>query len=243
MVAGKRGVTEPVVLIPGLMCDARCVLAQLLAVGPTHSVQMCLPTTGQTVEQMAETVLAAAPRNFALIGQGLGGVVALDVIRRAGERVTRVVLLATDPLPEDPKIAAAREARMVAARAGRLGQVMADEVPETSLAETPDRAMVMALLREMALDLGEGVFLRQSRAMQRRPDQQKTLRRAAMPALLIAGAADRLVPPRRAEFMASLMPRASVLVLPQAGHLPTVEAPEAVNAAILPFLEAPLLLR
>ncbi len=235
--------SEPVVLIPGLMCDARSVLPQLLALGPGFAVQVFLPTQGQTVEQMAEAGLAMAPRNFALIGQGLGGVVALEMIRRASDRITRVVLISADPLPEDPKIAAAREARMVAARAGRLGQVMADEVPEGSLADTPDRVMVMALLREMALDLGEGVFLRQSRAMQRRPDQQKTLRRATMPALLIAGAADRLVSPRRAEFMASLMPRAEVIILPDAGHLPTIEAPDAVNAAILPFVEAPLLLR
>jgi len=236
-------VIEPVVIIPGMMCDARSVLSQLLMLGPAFSVQIVLPTQGQTVEQIAEAALAVAPRTFALIGQGLGGIVALEMIRRANSRITRVVLVSTDPLPEDPKIAAAREARMVAARAGRLGQVMAEEVPEASLADTPDRAMVTALLREMAFDLGEGVFLRQSRAMQRRPDHQKTLRRAAMPALLIAGAVDRLVPPRRAQFMADLMPRASLLVLPDAGHLPTVEQPEAVNAALLPFLSSPLLLR
>lgn len=235
--------SEPVVLIPGMMCDARSVLGQLLALGPAYAVQIFLPTQGQTVEQMAEAGLALAPRNFALIGQGLGGVVALEMIRRASDRITRVVLIAADPLAEDPKIAAVREARMVAARAGRLGQVMAEEVPQASLADTPDRSMVMALQRDMALDLGEGVFLRQSRAMQRRPDQQKTLRRASMPALLIAGAADRLVPPRRAEFMASLMTRASVLVLPDAGHLPTIEGPDMVNAAIVPFIAAPLLLR
>jgi pimeloyl-ACP methyl ester carboxylesterase len=235
--------SEPVVLIPGLMCDVRSVLSQMIALGPTFAVQVILPTQGQTIEQMSGAALAVAPKRFALLGQGLGGVVALDMIRRAADRITRVVLIAADPLPEDPKIAAAREARMVAARAGRLAHVMADEVPESSLADTPDRAMVMALLREMALDLGEGVFFRQSRAMQRRPDQQKTLRRATMPALLIAGAADRLVPPRRAEFMASLMPRATAVILDGAGHLPTMEEPDAVNAAIDPFLAAPLLLR
>jgi pimeloyl-ACP methyl ester carboxylesterase len=243
MDTGKRVVSEPIVLIPGMMCDARSVLPQILAFGSASAVQIVLPTQGQTIELMAAAALAVAPRNFALIGQGLGGVIALDMIRRASDRITRIVLISADPLPEDPKIAAAREARMVAARAGRLGQVMADEVPESSLADTPDRGMVMALLREMALDLGEGVFLRQSRALQRRPDQQKTLRRATMPALVIAGAADRLVPPRRAEFMASLMPRATVAILPDAGHLPTMEAPDAVYATIDPFLAGPLLLR
>ncbi len=235
--------SEPIVLIPGLMCDARSLLPQMLALGAGSAMQLIVPCQVQTVEQMSEAALAVAPPRFALIGQGLGGVVALDMIRRASDRITRVVLIATDPLAEEPRIAAAREARMVAARAGRLGQVMADEVPETSLADTPGRAAVMALLRTMALDLGEGVFLRQSRALQRRPDQQKTLRRAVMPALLIAGAADRLVPPRRMEFMESLMPHARLHMLADAGHLPTLEAPQAVNAALAAFLAGPLLLR
>jgi pimeloyl-ACP methyl ester carboxylesterase len=97
--------------------------------------------------------------------------------------------------------------------------------------------------RDMAFDLGEGVYLRQSRALQRRPDQQKTLRKAAMPALLIAGADDRIVPPRRMDFMQSLMPRARLHIIEGAGSLPTLEAPEAVNNLITAFLAEPLLLR
>lgn len=231
---------EPLLLIPGLSCDARVMLAQMLAVGAECAVQVALPTQGQTVEVISHAVLETAPPRFALMGQGLGGLVALDLVRRAPDRVTRIILSATDPLTEEPKVAADREARMVAARAGRLGEVIAQEI---SLADTPEAAMVLALQRDMAFELGEGVYLRQSRALQRRPDQQKTLRRAAMPALVIAGAADRLVTPRRMEFMSSLMPRATLHVIEGAGSLPTIEAPEAVNAALLAFLAGPLLLR
>lgn len=232
--------TEPLLLIPGLACDARVMLAQMLAVGADCSVQVALPTQGQTVEVISQAVLDAAPARFALMGQGLGGLVALDLIRRAPERVTRLILSATDPLPEDPKVAADREGRMVAARAGRLGEMMGLEV---TLADTSDAPLVLALVRDMAFELGEGIYLRQSRALQRRPDQQKTLRKAAMPALLFAGAADRIVTPRRMEFMASLMPRATLHVIAGAGSLPTIEAPDAVNAALLAFLAEPLLLR
>lgn len=232
--------SEPLLLIPGLLCDARAMLAQMLTVGPACTVQVALPTQGQTVEVISQAVLEGAPPRFALMGQGLGGLIALDIIRRAPDRVTRIILSATDPLPEDPKVAAEREGRMVAARAGRLGEMVAHEI---TLADGPDAAMVLALQRDMAFELGEGVYLRQSRALQRRPDQQKTLRRAAMPALLFAGAADRIVTPRRMEFMASLMPRATLHVLEGAGSLPTIEAAEAVNSALTNFLAAPLLLR
>lgn len=101
----------------------------------------------------------------------------------------------------------------------------------------------MALLRDMALTLGEGVFLRQSRALQRRPDQQKTLRRANLPLLIIAGAEDRLVPVRRQDFAAQLAPYGKLTVIEGAGHLPMLEQPETVTAAIEAFLNGPMMLR
>ncbi|MGL4320853.1 MAG: alpha/beta fold hydrolase, partial [Paracoccaceae bacterium] len=148
--------------------------------------------------------------------------------------------VATDPLPEDPKVAAEREVRMVAVRAGRLGEMLMHDV---CVGTGPDAEFAMDVQRDMAFDLGEGVYLRQSRALQRRPDQQKTLRKAAMPALLIAGTDDKIVPPRRMDFMESLMPRARLQVIEGAGSLPTLEAPEAVNNLITAFLAEPLLLR
>jgi pimeloyl-ACP methyl ester carboxylesterase len=232
---------EPVVFIPGIGCDVRAVLPQMLALGVAHAVQVILPVQA-TVEAASEAALQMVPQRFALVGQGLGGIVALDIIRRAGDRVTRVALIATDPLAEEPKVAALREARMVAARTGRLAQAILEEVPEASLVDGPGRADVLALQRQMALDLGEGIYLRQCRALQRRPDQQKTLRRATMPALIIMGTHDRIVPARRAEFMAGLMPRADGQLV-EAGHLPTLEDPGEVNAHLTAFLNGPLLLR
>lgn len=234
---------EPLVLIPGLMADARLFLPQMVALGADRAMQVCLPARGETVEQMSEAMLPGLPDKFALAGHGLGGDVALDLIRRIPDRVTRVILLATDPLAEPPAAAAAREARMVAARAGRLAQAMREEVPPAALADTPWREDVLALVADMALGLGEGVFLRQSRALQRRPDQQKTMRRIKLPALVLAGEADTLVPLRRQEFTANLMPFGQLTVIAGAGHLAPLEQPEAVAEAMAAFLAGPMLLR
>jgi pimeloyl-ACP methyl ester carboxylesterase len=192
---------------------------------------------------MSEAMVPGLPPRFALLGHGLGGDVALDLIRRVPDRVTRVVLMACDPLAEPPAVAAAREARMVAARSGRLAEAMRQEVPETALAESPWRAEILDLVRDMALQLGEGVFLRQSRALQRRPDQQKILRRIKLPALILAGQADTLVPMRRQEFTANLMPYGTLQVIEGAGHLAPLEQPEAISEAIAAFLAGPMMLR
>lgn len=234
---------EPLVFVPGMMADARLFLPQLVTLGTRYSVQIILPTQGESVEEMSQFVLDQTPARFALIGQGLGGAVALDVLRRAAERVTRVVLISTPPLSESPQVAAGREIRIVAARSGRLGEAMDHEIPAEALANTEWRTDVLALVRDMAFGLGEGVYLRQTRAMQRRPDQQKTMRRIKIPALIMAGEADSLLPVKRQEFTAGLMPYGKMCVIPQAGHLPSLEQPEAVSQAIETFLNGSLLLR
>ncbi len=234
---------EPLIFVPGLMCDARLFLPQMVALGADWAMQIILPTHGETVEENSQFVLDQTPAKFALIGQGLGGAVALDVLRRAADRVTRVVLIATPPLAETPEVAVEREARIVAARAGRLVAAMTEEIPADALAETEWRADVLAVVRDMALGLGEGVFLRQSRALQRRPDQQKTMRRIKIPALIMAGEADTLLPVKRQEFTAGLMPYGKMCVIPGAGHLPSLEQPELVSEAIEAFLNGAILLR
>ena len=117
------------------------------------------------------------------------------------------------------------------------------EIPAAALADSAWREEIMALIRDMALGLGEGVFLRQSRALQRRPDQQKTMRKVKLPALILAGVADTLVPMRRQEFTANLMPFGKLQVIEGAGHLAPLEQPEAVSAALEAFLSGPVLLR
>ncbi len=244
---GAGAVTEPIVLVPGLLCDARVFLPQIVHLGAKYPLHIALPMRGDTVEQMSEAILASAPPKFTLIGLGLGGDVALDILRRdLGRdqgRASRAVLISTDPLAEQPATAAAREARIVAAKAGRLKQVVAQEYPETAFAPSEWRDEIMALMCDMALNLGEGVFLRQSRALQRRPDQQKTLRRANLPLLILAGAADPLIPLRRQDFAAQLAPFGKLVTIDNAGHMPTLEQPEAVTEAIETFLNGPMMLR
>lgn len=230
------------VFLPGLMQDARAFLPQIVALGQGRVVQVFVGDN-DTVEKLSAQVVYAMQTDVTLIGHGLGGNVALDVLRRAPDRVARLILLATDPLPETAQIAAEREARMVAARAGRLKQAIAEDVPESALAEGPDRAQIMLLQRDMAFGLGEGVYLRQSKALQRRPDQQKVLRTATTPTLFIAGKQDSVVPVRRQEFARDLMPSSALKVLSDAGHLPMLEQPEAVTRAISAFLADPMILR
>lgn len=232
--------SEPVVLIPGFMADARSFMPQLVALGTARPVILVTPAQADTVEQLATSALPALPPRFSLVGHGLGGNVAIEILRKAPQAVSRIALISTDPLPEPAEQRARQEALVVAARTGRLADCIAQLVPATALHDAPWREEVMALVQDMAATLGTEQFLRQLRMMQRRPDQQKTLRKANVPTLILAGAADTIVPRRRAEFLAGMMPQGCLEIIAEAGHLPQLEQPEAVTSALQIFLSGRL---
>lgn len=234
---------EPLVFLPGIGCDARVFLPQIVALGEHYSTQVILPCQAESVEELAALALEQMPARVNLIGSGLGGAVALEVLRRAEDRVARIVLVSTPSMPDPQPMVMVREERIIAARAGRLAQALREEYPPDALAETEWRDEVLALVQDMGLTLGEGNFIRQTRALQHRPDQQKTMRRARVRALVLGGLADAVLPPRRHEFTASLLPWGKLHLVPDAGHLPMLEQPEATSAAILEFLNEPDLLR
>jgi pimeloyl-ACP methyl ester carboxylesterase len=170
----------------------------------------------------------------------MGGIVAMEVLRRAPDRVQRIALMDTNPLAETPQIAAAREPQIVAARTGRMLEVMREEMKPNYLAPGPNQTAVLDLVMDMADALGPEVFIRQSRALQRRRDQQSTLRKIKVPTLVLCGAHDALCPVKRHEFMSELIPGARLRVLENAGHLPTLEQPEETTQALREWMAQPV---
>lgn len=234
---------EPLVLLPGMMCDARLFGPQIAELSADTPVMVAPITQGERVEQIASQLLDALPVRFALAGLSMGGIVAMEILRRAPERVTRIALMDTNPLAETPNMAAAREPQIVAARSGRMLDVMREEMKPNYLAPGQYREDVLNLVMDMADALGPEVFVRQSRALQRRPDQQTTLRKCKVPALVLCGAHDALCPVKRHEFMAELIPTATLCVLEHSGHMPSLEQPAETTAALREWLAQPLVLR
>ena len=234
---------EPLVFLPGMMCDARLFGPQIAALSSDTAVTVAPITQGERVEEIASGLLDLLPHRFALAGLSMGGIVAMEVLRRAPERVTRLALMDTNPLAETPQVAAGREPQIVAARAGRMLDVMREEMKPNYLAPGPRRTDVLDLVMDMASALGPDVFVRQSRALQKRPDQQTTLRKCKVPTLVLCGAHDALCPVRRHEFMAELIPNAELKVLDNSGHLPPLEQPDETTEALRLWLSQPLILR
>ncbi|WP_170411213.1 alpha/beta fold hydrolase [Ruegeria arenilitoris] len=229
----------PLVLLPGMMCDARLFQPQIAALSGSRPL-MTFPLAKQdSVQAMAADILSNAPPVFALAGLSMGGIVAMEVVREAPDRVERLALMDTNPLAEKSDVKARRGPQMKAVQEGQLRQVMRDEMKPNYLADGPHQGAILDLCMAMAVDLGPDVFLRQSRALMDRPDQTETLAVYTGPSLVMCGREDGLCPVERHQLMHDLLPNSTLQIIEEAGHLPTLEQPNDTTAALIRWLEAP----
>jgi pimeloyl-ACP methyl ester carboxylesterase len=226
----------PLVLIPGMMCDARIWGGIPAALSP-RSVIHFLPTGADRMADLARDFLRDAPQRFALAGLSMGGILAMEVLAQAPDRIERLALLDTNPLAERPEVQARRAPQIARALKGDLAGVMRDEMKPNYLAEGQGQKGVLDLCLDMALTLGPQVFADQSRALRDREDRQAALASFKGPALVLMGAEDRLCPRDRHDLMHGLMPRSRLVVIDGAGHLPPLERPDETTAALRRWLE------
>ncbi len=232
---------DPLLFLPNMMTDGRLFAPQIGAFSAHRAVQVA-PVIGDTIEDMGARVIANAPPRFALAGHGMGASVALEVIRQAPDMVSRLALLDCTALSETPDAAAAREPQIALAKAGRLEDVMRDEIKPRHLAPGPQRVEILNLLLDMAKVFGPETFEKQSRAMMRRPDNTALLKELECPVLVLCGSHDTVFPVAGHEQMAEMISNATLEIVEDAGHLPTLEKPEETTDAIDRWLHDRLLL-
>jgi pimeloyl-ACP methyl ester carboxylesterase len=225
---------QPLVLVPGLRCDAylwHAIIARLDMTAPV----VADVSLDDTIAAMATRILASAPPRFALAGLSMGGYVVLEMIRQAPERITRLALLDTNARPDSDEKKAARRAEMDLVRQGKSSLVSRLGLPNL-LAPANLDGPVAAAVHEMTIRVEADVYLRQQEATMSRPDSRPFLGDIAVPTLVGVGAEDKLIPPALSEEMAAAIPNAELVIFANAGHIPTLEAPAAVASAMRTWL-------
>jgi pimeloyl-ACP methyl ester carboxylesterase len=230
----------PIVLVPGLGSSVRNHLAILPTLWRYGSVFVANQTRDDTVAAMAARALSEAPPKFSLIGHSLGGYIVLEMIRQAPERVARLALLNTSARLDTPEATALRHERIAETRAGRYAEMQAKNFP---LSVHPDRVDDPALIEMSRLtreDSGPDAFIRQQTAIMARIDSRPFLKDIRVPTLVLSGDQDRLISNEFSKEMASLIPGAKLVIVPNCGHLAPAERPEATAAALDAWLRQPL---
>lgn len=227
----------PLLLLPGLLCDAGLWAPQADALADVAEVQVADLSQDDRVEAMAARVLAQAPARFALAGLSMGGYVAFEILRQAPERVSHLALLDTTAAPDSPERALQRRRSLAILKRGRFLGVTQQLLP-TLVHPRHVHGPVGQAVQAMAQRVGPEAYLRQQTAILHRPDSRPLLPTLTQPTLVLGGADDSLTPPAVLQALAAPIPQAQWHTLPDCGHLPTLEQPEATTALMRRWLLA-----
>lgn len=227
----------PLVLLPGMMCDERLFASQINELSKQREVHFAKITDHETISELASDVLNNAPPVFALAGLSMGGIVAMEIVSQAPERVERLALLDTNPLAELPDVLKRRGPQIDAIKNGQLKEIIRDEMKPNYLFDGVRKTEILKLCMDMALDIGPDAFIRQSIALRDRVDQKNTLGSYKRPALVLCGRHDVLCPLERHELMHTLLENSKLEIIEDAGHLPTLEQPKITTMALASWLE------
>jgi pimeloyl-ACP methyl ester carboxylesterase len=223
---------RPLVLLPGFMCDADLwtdMAADLGKLGPLHYGNVY---QDDTLEGMAERVLAESPERFVLIGFSMGGFVARVLTLMAPHRVSGVAFVASSAREYTP---AERERRIQ----GNLpGDRPRRASPGVALGLHPDRErdpVLLNRLRDMQRRLGPDVRSLQSALI--RKDGYADLERIGCPSLVVACRQDRLRSFGETQRMAKHLPHARFEVIEDCGHMAPLEKPHELAALLTNWIE------
>lgn len=225
-----------IVLLPGLLNDhtiwdgASAVLAKY--------GEVSVPEYGPVgdLANLADAVLEAAPEQFLLAGFSMGGYLALEVMRRAPERVLGLALVSTSARADTADQQAMREKIIAAVQRGKYDKVVAGTT-EGALASGGNADRYRDQMASMATAIGPDNFCEHMRAVLNRRDSRAQLPLIKVPTLVAVGEEDQVVPPEFSRELAAAIEGAELAVIPGSGHMLPLQGSEALNASLCEWVE------
>jgi pimeloyl-ACP methyl ester carboxylesterase len=228
----------PLLMLPGTLCDRR-VFAEMLDLVGQSGASVEDYAEAESAPDIARRILARAPEQFSLCGFSLGGLIALEIIAQAPDRVERLALIGANPRPITSERIDENRASLARARtegcASYIPHVWDASVPPSRRADSDLRATIEA----MAAAASPSAFETQLRIAANRADSRPRLSAIAVPTLIVCGTEDRICPPAMSIEMADAIPHARLALIRGAGHYVTLEQPQAVADEITAWLALP----
>ena len=230
-------VRASVVFLPGLLCDRAVWEPQIAVLSQRHDCRVADYGSADSLATMAKSVLESAAATFSLVGHSMGGRVALEVMRMAPQRVSRLALLDTGyearPEGEGGEAEARKRYRLLDIASSQGMRAMGREWIQGMV--HPERLQDVTLMDSILAMIERktpGIFAAQIRALLSRPSAEAVLRSIDCPTLVLCGRQDSWSPLARHEQMARMIPGARLVAIEDSGHMVTLERPEAVTTAL-----------
>jgi pimeloyl-ACP methyl ester carboxylesterase len=211
--------------------DYRVILLDLPGFGLAD--EWTAPTTlADVAESVHQTLAAEVPGPVVIVGHSFGGYVALQMYRDHPEQFAGLVLADTRSAPDSPEAYAKRRATIERMKDPRERLDVDATVQGLLAPQTWERRdPIVETVRTMVEAARTETILATLAAIAERPDLTPVLSTLHVPTLVLWGEADQLIPPAQSQAMVPLIPHGVGMGVPYAGHLPSLECPEAFGQA------------
>lgn len=225
-----------VALIPGLLLTRDLFKHQIPILENRFDLFHAHTLGMNAITLMAEHVLDNTSGKIIPIGLSMGGYITLEIARLAPDRLAGIVVMDSAANADDDDKIQQRKALIEMSKIGKFKGVTRTLLPNLIAPQHLEDESLTKPIMAMAEEVGQENFTHQQIAIMGRRDQFDTLKRLNVPSLFMVGAHDALTPPQKARDMAAAAKNSRYVEIADAGHLPTMEAPNAVNQALIEFL-------
>lgn len=209
---------HPIVFLPGLLCDAEGWQPVIDCLQPSNAHAPNYPPE-DNLPAVAQSVLADAPARFDLAGHSMGGYLALEIMRQAPARVSRLALVSTSARADSPEASDGRTALIAKAGSGGFNDIAETMARFVIPKTTEDMEARRAAFADMARRIGAETFIQHTKAIAARPDLTGLLDSIDCPSLAIGAENDRITPIDGIEQLGDLMPNSRTIRFETGGHL------------------------
>jgi pimeloyl-ACP methyl ester carboxylesterase len=217
-----------VLVLPGLLEDADAFEAVIAIANDRATFVVADLTRADSIAALADEALKQAPAGpIHLAGHSMGGYVALEIMRRAPGRVTKLALLNTHARPDSAESTENRR-RLMALAESDFDAVATTLLPKLMTREHLRDPVLTGIIGAMALAVGKDTFLRQETAIIGRIDSRPRLKEIRCPTLVVAARHDALMPLELLQELSDGISGSCLEIVEDSGHMSILEQPETV---------------
>jgi pimeloyl-ACP methyl ester carboxylesterase len=224
--------------LPGTLCNEATFAHQVEYLKEFTEAYVVPLTQGTTINCSARWILEQPETSqpFALVGFSQGAIVALEIMRLAPERVTKLCLISANPRGATATQLETWQKWQHEVSEGKFNEVI-EKFPTNVHPERRNDSKLRETILNMARETGPKVFVTQLRALASRIDSRPYLSNIGCPTLLIAGRQDTVTPLEFHQEMHALIPKSTLVPIEDCGHYVPLEQPQAVTALLRYWLQ------
>ena len=227
-------------LLPGLLEDVDAFEQVIAGIAPIANTVVADLTRADNMPALAREALKQAPAGpLLLAGHSMGGYVALELMRQAPERVTKLCLLQTNARPDSAESTENRR-RLMALAEKDFDAVITTLLAKLMTAEHQKDVVLTGIISAMGLATGKEGFKRQQAAIIGRIDSRPSLKDIRCPTLVVAGREDQIMPVEVLQELADGIPGARLAIIEDCGHMASLEQPDELLALVREWIEEPV---